>query len=318
MIVNILGWLVFVVLAVLFGWLAVRLWRAENRIVKWAGVILSALLTLVFSLVSILVLVGMVKTYTPHKVAAPELTVALTPENIERGEHLADSFCTSCHSTNGELPLAGGLDLADDFPIPLGSFVSTNLTPAGPLKDWTDGKILVALRQGVDPQGRGLVIMSNARTRYMSDEDTHAVIAYLRSQPAVENETPDPPDRVNMLALLMYGAGMIPKGLPPVTEPIVAPPKGPTIAYGEYILNFQDCRVCHGGDLKGGVEGQLAPIGWNLDPVKKWTAEQFIKAMRTGVSPSGYQYSENMPWRQVGRMDDVELQAMHAYLASLP
>jgi len=77
------------------------------------------------------VLVGMVKTYTPHKVAAPEISVALTPENIQRGEHLANSFCTSCHSLNGKLPLTGGLDLGKDFPINLGTYISSNLTPAG-------------------------------------------------------------------------------------------------------------------------------------------------------------------------------------------
>ena len=40
--------------------------------------------------------------------------------------------------------------------------------------------------------------------------------------------------------------------------------------------------------------------------------------MRTGVNPQGYKFSDNRPWKQIGRMDDVELQAMHAYLASLP
>jgi mono/diheme cytochrome c family protein len=318
MTVNILGWLVLVALAVLFGWLAFRLWRVKNRFIKWAGVLLSALLTLVFALVSILVLLGMLKAYTPHKVAASELSVAMTPENIQRGEHLANSFCTSCHSTSGELPLTGGVDLGADFPIHLGTFIAPNLTPAGPLKDWTDAEIFAALREGVNPQGRRLVIMSNARVRYLSDEDTQAVIAYVRSQPAVDNKTQDPPDKANLLAMLMYGAGMIPEGLPPVEGSITAPPKGPTVAYGEYILNFQDCRNCHGADLKGGVEGQLAPIGWNLDPVKQWTAEQFITAMRTGVNPEGYHLKASMPWKQVGRMDDVELTAMHAYLASLP
>jgi len=39
---------------------------------------------------------------------------------------------------------------------------------------------------------RRLVLMSNARVRYLSDEDTQAVIAYLRSQPAIENETQGP------------------------------------------------------------------------------------------------------------------------------
>ena len=315
---TILGWLVFVAFAVFFGWLAWRSWRAKNRFLKWAGVLLSALLSLILALVSVVMLIGLVKFYTPYKVAAPDMNVPLTAENIQRGEHLANSFCTSCHSTTGELPLTGGVDLAKDLAIPLGSFISVNLTPAGPLKDWTDGEIFTALRHGVNPDGRRLVSMSYVRARYMSDEDLQAVIAYLRSQPAVANETQDPPDRVNLLALFLNGAGMLPPVQPPVTGAITAPPKAPTREYGEYIVSFQDCRDCHGEDLKGGKEGQLAPMGWNLQLVKNWTAEQFITTMRTGVDPNGYHISANMPWRAIGRMDDVELEAIHAYLASLP
>jgi mono/diheme cytochrome c family protein len=318
MLAIIIGWLVIVALAVLLILLARRLWRVKNRLVKWAGVLLSGLLALVFALTGALVLVGMVKSYTPHKIATPEISVALTPENIQRGEHLANSFCTSCHATNGELPLTGGIDVGKDFPIPLGTYVAPNLTPAGSLAEWSDGEIFNALRQGIDPQGRHLVVMSTARMRYMSDEDTQAVIAYLRSQPAVVHETQDPSDQPNLLAALLSGAGMIPEPLPPMQGAITAPPKEPSAAYGEYILSFQDCRVCHGEDLKGGKEGQLAPIGWNLDPVKQWTAEQFIATMRTGVNPQGYHLGENMPWQQIGRMDDEELTAMHAYLSSLP
>jgi mono/diheme cytochrome c family protein len=314
----IITWIGIVALAVLFIILARRLWQVKNHLVKWAGVLLSGLLALVFSLAGVLVLVGMVKSSIPHKMAAPEISVAMTPENIQRGEHLANSFCTSCHSTNGDLPLIGGIDVGKDFPMPLGTYVAPNLTPAGPLAEWSDGEIFNALRQGVNPQGQRLVIMSTARMRNMSDEDTQAVIAYLRSQPAVEHDTQDPPDQPNLLAALLNGAGMIPEPLPPVQGTITAPPKEPSVAYGEYILGFQDCRVCHGEDLKGGKEGQLAPIGWNLDPVKQWTAEQFITTLRTGVNPQGYHLSANMPWKQVGRMDDIELTAMHAYLTSLP
>ena len=115
---------------------------------------------MVFTLAGVLALVGFFKFYTPHKMAAPEMNVALTPENIQRGEHLANSFCTSCHSLSGELPLTGGVDLGKDFPMALGTYVAPNLTPAGPLAGWTDGEIFNALRHGVNPQGQRLVIMS--------------------------------------------------------------------------------------------------------------------------------------------------------------
>jgi hypothetical protein len=61
------------------------------------------------------------------------------------------------------------------------------------------------LRHGVDPHGRRLFVMANVNSRYLSNEDMQAVIAYLRSQPAMGNETPDPPDRYNLLAMIVLG-----------------------------------------------------------------------------------------------------------------
>jgi len=52
------------------------------------------------------------------------------------------------------------IDVGEDFPIPIGSFVSSNLTPAGRLKRWSDGQIFRAIRNGVDANGRWLTLMS--------------------------------------------------------------------------------------------------------------------------------------------------------------
>jgi len=243
--------------------------------------------------------------------------VAGTPAQIARGEHLAASFCASCHSANGELPLTGGVDLFADIPIPLGSAFSANLTPAGPLADFTDGEILRVLREGVDNNGNPLLLMSIVRVRHMSDEDLHAVIAYLRSQPAVENDVPEPLDQPTFLAALMGGAGLLPPPQPPVQGPIVAPPAAETVAFGEYNVSFQDCRDCHGADLHGGTPGQLPPVGPDLAIAKGWTRDQFIATLRTGVDPSGHQLSAEMPWKQIGLLDDTELAAIHLYLQSL-
>ena len=269
MVGNILIWLAIVAVAVLLGWLAFRAWRAKNKAVKWGGVIVSGLLMIVMVLLSVAYLNGMVKAYALRSAPVPDLKVAATDAQIERGRHLANSFCASCHSTTNELPLTGGVDLGKDFPMPLGSYVSVNLTPAGPLKDWSDGEIFRAIRNGIDRDGQVLFAMSGARGRHLSDEDIQAVIAYLRSQPAVANDTPLPPDQYGPLALILVGAGVIPEGEPPITEAIAMPPKGPTVEFGKYILSYQDCVLCHGADLTGGKPGQLAPVGPSLSAVKE-------------------------------------------------
>jgi mono/diheme cytochrome c family protein len=318
MIGNLIIWLIFILLAIGFAWLAIRAWRAKSPLTKWGGVVLGGLLALVTALVAVIAVPGLIRLYLPRGNPAPDLQVAGTPEQVARGQHLAASFCASCHSATGELPLTGGLDLFSDIPIPLGSAWSANLTPAGRLADYTDGEIFRLLREGVDKDRRPLIMMGVVRVRNMSDEDLHAVIAFLRSQPAVENDVPMPLDQPNFLAAVMGGAGMLPPAQPPVQGPIVAPPAAETAEFGEYNVSFQDCRDCHGEDLRGGVEGQLPPIGPDLAIVKGWTRDEFIATLRTGVDPSGHQLSEAMPWRQIGLLDDVELGAIYLYLKSLP
>ena len=56
--IDFVGLGVLLLLALLFGFLAFRAWGSRNGIVKWAGVVLSGLLTLVFALVFVLAIVG--------------------------------------------------------------------------------------------------------------------------------------------------------------------------------------------------------------------------------------------------------------------
>jgi mono/diheme cytochrome c family protein len=315
MIINVLVWIVLAAVTVGFGWLAVRAWRSRNLLARWLGGILSSLVTLILMAASIAAAIGLVKIYTPRGGPVQNIHVQGTPEQIARGEHIASVFCISCHSPNGQLPLIGGLDLAKDIPMPIGSFVSVNLTPGGPLKDYSDGEILRVLREGGSKERQLLLVMSNVNVKYMSDDDLEAVIAFLRSQPAVDHPTPQPPDHPNLLGVIMMGIGLFPQS-PPVTGSISAPPKAATVDYGKYILSYQDCRGCHGENLTGGTSA-LLPKGPSLRVVKGWTQEQFIQTLRTGVDPGGNSLGDLMPWRDVGKMDDVELEAVYLYLTSL-
>jgi mono/diheme cytochrome c family protein len=116
----------------------------------------------------------------------------------------------------------------------------------------------------------------------------------------------------------MLGAGMLPKGKPVSTGIVTAPPRSPDLRYGEYILSYQDCRACHGDKLTGGVPGQLAPLGPNLNLVKGWKFEEFVATMRTGVDPNGHELGKQMPWQPVGRMANEDLRAVYEYLTHMP
>ena len=311
---DLLPVVMLIILAALLVWSSRRAWRAKNGFVKWGGTGLAALLSAAAVLVSGIMLIGL---YDVHARSAPalDLKVAGTPEQIARGRAISDGFCSACHSKTGTL--TGGLNLGEDFPVPIGSFVSSNLTPAGQLSHWSDGDIFRAIRNGIDRDGRWLVIMSYTNAGRLSDDDTKALIAYIRSVPAAGTPTANPPDHLNMLGLVMLGAGKLPKGKPVSTGIITAPPSGPTLQYGEYILSYQDCRGCHGDKLTGGVPGQLGPIGPDLNLVKGWKVEEFVATMRTGVDPNGHQLAKQMPWRPIGRMSDEELRAVYEYLTHL-
>ncbi len=312
---NIAVWATIIVITGLFLWLSIRAWRSRRILVRWFGGILASILTLVFLLVSVVSGIGLTKMYSSRADPAQSIAVEGSAAQIARGEHIASVVCIDCHSLNGQLPLSGGKDLGAGSPAPIGSLVSFNLTPGGPLKDWTDGEIFRTLRQGVDKEGRPLIVMSSVAVRSASDEDLKAVIAFLRSQQAVSTVKAGG-DNVNLVLALFVGAGLVP--VPPQIEgSIQAPPKAATAEYGKYISSFLGCTDCHGPDLQGGIKGGLSPNGPNLMLVKGWNLDQFVKTIRTGVDPSGHELSDQMPWKTFSSLDDEELGALYQYLHSL-
>jgi mono/diheme cytochrome c family protein len=153
-----------------------RTWRANSKLPKWGGTGLASLLSGAATVLSIGIIVGLVRL-NARSASAPDIKIAGTPEQIQRGRAISDGFCSGCHSAT----LTGGLDLGRSFAVPAGSMVASNLTPAGQLARWSDGDIFRAIRNGLDHDGHWLIVMSYTNARSLSDDDTRAVIAYLRS-----------------------------------------------------------------------------------------------------------------------------------------
>jgi mono/diheme cytochrome c family protein len=314
MIGNLLALLLFLTLTILFIWLALRAWRAKSIPLRLAAGIPTVALALVGVALTGMMARGMLILYTRQAPPAfEEVRISGTPDQIARGEHLARTTCAGCHSATGDLPLAGGRNLSDDAGLPLGDYYPPNITPAGRVSTWTDGQLWAFFRYARLPDGR-LTMMPVTNMSNLSDEDLTSVLAFIRSQDPVENEVP--PLNLSPLTVLLAGSSMIDTRFEPKTGPVAAPLAGPTAAYGEYIVSYQDCRDCHGKLLDGNVSPP-APPGPNLRAVQGWTLEQFVTAMRTGVKPGEATMVATMPWRQIGRMDDVELEAIYQYLLTL-
>src|SRR4029078_12884046 len=96
------------------------------------------------------------------------------------------------------------------------------------------------------------------------------------------------------------------------------PPKAMTKEYGEYIANFGGCRDCHGPALDGNAPPPAPAGAANLTVVMpQWSKEDFFNAMRTGVDLTGHRILPPMPWKSIGKLDDVELAALYEYLHAL-
>ncbi len=311
MLVNIALFLILVAFVIFFAWLASKAWRSPRALLRWPGVFLSGLLALLLGVVAVVLAIGLGKLYIPRSFPVADITVESTPERIARGEHIASIVCADCHSTNQSLPLSGGNNLSDGIGLPMGAIYPKNLTPAGELSGWSDGEIVRAVREGTHQNGRPL-LMPVPSFKYLSDEDVQSLVAYLRSQPAVQNEVPA--TNASLLTALFLGANLLNIDAQPVGR-VTAPPREASPAYGEYTLNIMGCRDCHGANLQGGKPP--LPQGPHLGAVKGWTQEQFEAAIRTGALPGGGTLNDEMPWKVYRQMDDVELEAIYQYLRNV-
>lgn len=315
MILNLIYFILLIAVVVLFAWLTLRAARAKRWAIKIPGVLIAGALTLFLLLIVFLVGKGMALAYTPTSEPVPNIKVTGTPEQIARGKYLAYIGCAGCHGTNGEFPLTGGLDIANDVPMPIGSIVAPNITPGGVLKDRTDGELFRALRHGYGKDNMPLIMMGIMPYRQLSDDDTQAIIAFLRSQPAAQG-TPNGGDNPNLLAALLFGAGMFPGPEPINKNAITAPTRAVNAEYGKYVATFGECRGCHGPDMTGGPPNPAQPDGVpSARAIRaKWTREQFIQTMRTGIRPNGIALAAGMPWINASRMDEQDLSALYEYI----
>lgn len=313
---NLIVLVILIALVVLFGWLTYRAIRAKKLWVKIVGGVLGALATLVFVALTFGVGKGFTTVYMPPSALDANLKVEATPEQIARGKYIAEVSCAGCHDPDKTGALVGGMDFSKEIPIPMGNMVSRNLTPAGVLAERTDAELFRVIRHGVTQDGSLSGFMSFMPYRQLSDDDTKALIAYMRSQPptpSTNNLTQG--TQFNALGLLLMGMGMFP--IPEASMgTITAPAPGANAEYGKYVATFGECRGCHGPDMTGTEPSFMDPVGVpNPRPlVAQISHEDFVQMLRTGKRPDGTELK--MPWENAARMSDQDLTALYEYLKS--
>jgi mono/diheme cytochrome c family protein len=291
-----------------------------KKIFKWIGIVLGSLIGLILVVALILFIKGSSRLNKTYDFPADNIVIPTDSASIEKGQHLAETLCTHCHTAN----LSGKTWFS--FP-PAGTVDSANLTSGegGIGREFTtDADYVRAIRHGIGPDGKAIFMPSVAAFQNMSDQDLGALIAYLKTVPPVNHKTNG--QQFTPIAKIMIGAGIIPLPVEIVSHNsnVNAPAAGVTAEYGHYLVTVGGCYDCHGQNLSGGPYPQpgVTMLVPNITPggeIGSWTEEQFFSTLRTGVSPSGHKLNpEFMPWQEVGKSSDDELKAIWMYLQTLP
>ncbi len=265
--------------------------------------------------------------------AAGDAAAGPSAEVLARGEYIAGvAGCALCHTAFGpkgpalDKMWAGGLEIPEAF----GTWRSPNITQDKKtgIGGWSDEEIIAAVRQGKRPDGSQMYpIMPYPFYNAMSDGDAKALVAYLRTIPAIENAV----------------AGNTDLKLPKMEVPPAkgAEPGDDPVKRGEYLAALAHCAVCHtpmgpeGMDMSkfmaGGSpmeipafgEGALHPPNLTPHPetgIGTWTDAEITTALREMKKKDGSPILGPMAMYQMGwaKISDQDIAAIIAYLRSLP
>ena len=273
-----------------------------------------------------------------YKAEHIDLKVPITPERIERGRQLTAMICSDCHMDRNTNKLSGTkMDEVKMF----GAIYSKNITkdPEHGIGKWTDGELLYLLRTGIKPDGRFLPVM--AKMQKMSDEDLQSIVAFLRSDnPWVQaDNTTQPESEYSFLAKFLTTIKAI-KPMP-YYKSVLQPDTTNIVKWGEYVALYRvECYVCHSADFTtvdfinpekskgyfGGGNKFEMPDGeviysrnLTMDEetgIGKWSEEDFVKAVKTGIVPNGP--GLRPPMKPYAYLSDGEVKAVYAYLKTIP
>ena len=288
-----------------------------KKLLKWALRGLGVVLLLVLGLA----VFGWIQTERglARRYVVKDAPLALQRDaaTVAEGAHLfATRGCADCHGADarGHVVLDAG---------PVLKVVGLNLTPGGPMKDWTADQVAAAIRHGVKADGSPMIFMPSNEFNGMSDRDVGAIVAWLQSLPASDHD----PGRneIRPVGRVMYALGKLPllpaEHIDHAPRQRAMPAIAATAEYGAYLA--EGCKGCHGANFQGQhVPGTPPdfPDSRNLTPAAlgQWTDADFRRALREGKRPDGSAINPFMPWQAYSKMRDVEIDALWAYLKTVP
>lgn len=252
-------------------------------------------------------------------------------------------MCLACHSDSeltapGDPVKPGMLGSGKTFPeLPdfPGRIRTSNLTPdkTHGLGAWTDGEIVRAIREGVSRDGRVLFPMMPYQTfgATLSDDDTLAIVAYLRTLPAIAHD----PGRMEVAFPVSMFIRTAPR--PVTASPPPAPDGRDKLARGRWLLQTMNCGECHTPKERGApVEGKAFAGGGAFGPwpgggmiyatnitsdkatgIGAYTDDDLLRVFNEGKNKAG-QPLYLMPWPEMAGLTDGDKAALIAALREIP
>lgn len=268
---------------------------------------------------------------------------------VARGRYLVETIlaCGNCHTPKAPdgQPIAGralsGGGLTFDLPPFAGT--ASNITPdvETGVGSWTDTEIKRAITRGERPQhGRlagqplGAPMWVNFY-RALTPGDLDAVVAYLRSVPAVRNEIPPPTYRKPVMR------ESYPDGERIFSESDLLDP----VKRGQYLVTIGHCMECHTPIERGvtAYEQRLGaggrpylpamvkgfPADWpgaysrNITSHRRsglggWTDGEIKRAISRGIGRDGRRLQPPMAYPWYAGLSQQDLEAIVAWLRTVP
>ncbi len=262
---------------------------------------LAGLVVLALAYVFIASEVILDRTY-PRRPSAVHAPAAA--EAIARGAHLVVvATCTDCH----------GKDLAGtNLDVPGSTLYAPNLTAL--TATLSDADFDRAIRQGLRPNGRSLLVMPSHAYANFTDDEVALIIAYLRSLRPRGAVSPNP--RLGLLVRAFLAVGLFKTEADELAAARPPLELGPRYDPGRHLASVI-CATCHGTELSGTPKDPVLPTP-DLMLVAAYSRGDFHTLMRTGKASGN---------REVGIMSktarnyfssftDPEIDAIYDYLVA--
>jgi mono/diheme cytochrome c family protein len=261
-------------------------------------------------------------------------SLAAAQSAVERGSYLVNTImtCANCHSPKGPPAAVAGKDFSGGlrFNEPPFDVTAPNITPDKEtgIGNWTDEQIKTILLTGKNPHGIQVAeVMPTAFYPILTPGDLNAVVAYLRSLPPVKNKVPDP----------IYKIALPHHVFPGAEKAYSQADLNDKLKKGRYLVTIGHCMECHTPLTQSGLDvanstgkgGREFPGPWGVSKSRNitssktagigdWTDAEIKTAVTQGKRKDGTPLKGPMGYEYYAKMTDADLDAVIAYLRTVP